>query len=99
MTTVSADQPQLGPVQSQERVILLDVLRAFAILGMFYANYAAWNQGLTVAIYGSGIQSLANAAMDVLVNSKFRMLFGLLMGVGMAVCVRYAVLFEEKVEA
>jgi len=36
---MTSDRPQLGPVQSHERIVLLDVLRAVAVLGMFYSNW------------------------------------------------------------
>ena len=83
---MTADQPQLGPVQSQERIILLDVLRAVAILGMFYVNfgggYAAPDPGTYIS---GGFQGVLSKTILVLTIDKSWSLFAILMGVGMAV--------------
>ncbi len=86
MTTDHAAPLQLGPVQPQERVILLDVLRAVAILGMFYANFGGGFAAPEPGTFSvGGFQGILSNTILVLTLDKFWPLFAILMGVGMAV--------------
>jgi uncharacterized protein len=90
MTEPHPGQPQLGPVQSQERVILLDVLRAFAILGMFYANWTGMLHPDVANVDGVSIQNSVAYLLGRFVHGKFYPLFAILMGVGIGIQIERA---------
>jgi hypothetical protein len=59
----------LGPVQPPERLLLLDVLRGAAVLGMLLANNNAWAYNeflLTAALAPSTACRLSREAQDSL---------------------------------
>ncbi len=79
------------PVQESERIATLDVLRGFAILGIFIPNIFFFAMPLTASIDSSTLpdeglaSTIAWAFMKIFAEFKFVSLFSLLFGVGMIV--------------
>lgn len=79
----------LQPVAANERVYSMDVLRGFALFGVFLVNIEAMVGPLTEALVGTdmslrGPDLWADAATYVLGQGKFYVLFSLLFGMGFA---------------
>lgn len=76
------------PTKAKERVVFLDVLRGFALVGILFANILSWS-GIKFMPY-QDIIDLGNADVDqqlyhylkFFVDTKFYTLFSLLFGVG-----------------
>lgn len=76
------------PIDKKERIIVLDVLRGFALVGILYANILSWS-GIKFMLI-SDIQALGDFSTDVLlynllkyfVDTKFYTIFSLLFGIG-----------------
>jgi uncharacterized protein len=76
------------PTKAKERIIFLDVLRGFALVGILFANILSWS-GIKFIPYEDIIE-LGNAEVDAeiyqylkfFVDTKFYTLFSLLFGVG-----------------
>lgn len=80
----------LAPVAASERIELLDVLRGFALLGIFLMNVEFFSRSLMDVSTGidAGLSTaswLADAFVYVFVRGKFWTLFSLLFGMGFAV--------------
>lgn len=79
---------QSKPTKAKERVIFLDVLRGFALVGILFANILSWS-GIKFLPYEDIIE-LGNVEVDAklyqylkfFVDTKFYTLFSLLFGVG-----------------
>ena len=77
-----------SPTKAKERVVFLDVLRGFALVGILFANILSWS-GIKFLPFND-IVELGNADVDVklyqyikfFVDTKFYTLFSLLFGVG-----------------
>ena len=87
--------PVLAPIAAGERMHTLDVVRGFALLGIFLMNIegmvgpvAASGTGLDPAL--AGAHRWADAAIYLLVQGKFFTLFSLLFGMGFAMMVMRA---------
>jgi uncharacterized protein len=79
-----------GPVAPAERIATLDVLRAFALLGIlvmnmpgFYASF--WDPRPAHERWPGGADRVAWWAMDTFFSGKFNSLFAFLFGVGFAI--------------
>lgn len=80
----------LAPVAATERIQVLDVLRGFALLGIFLMNVEFFSRSLLDVSSGidpglAGVDWLADAFVYVFVRGKFWTLFSLLFGMGFAV--------------
>lgn len=77
-----------APVAERERQGMLDLLRGFALLGIFLMNVEFFTrplQGFTEGVApASGIDHAVAVAIYVLVQGKFWVLFALLFGMGFA---------------
>jgi len=80
----------LRPVASNERIQALDVVRGFALIGIFLMNIEFFNR--PIAELGLGLPNPANRAdwwagylIYILVQGKFWTMFSLLFGMGFAV--------------
>jgi uncharacterized protein len=80
------------PTQANERLLVLDALRGFALLGILFVNYT-WFTGFAV-LFGATperiaalgtlqIDTFVNQIVIFLVDSKFWSIFALLFGVGL----------------
>ena len=80
----------LSPVQTNEREIFMDVLRGFAILGIFIANLGSGFSGYSADAHASG--PLLSPNLDhkmsflhhMFIEGKFYTIFSLLFGWGIA---------------
>jgi uncharacterized membrane protein YeiB len=82
--------PALRPVASSERITALDVVRGFALIGIFLMNIEWFNR--PIAELGMGLPATLNGAdwwagylIYILVQGKFWTMFSLLFGMGFAV--------------
>lgn len=82
--------PELNPTTKHDRIVSLDVVRGFALLGIFLMNI----EGMAGTIIGTasgidarwaGIDRLVDALIYFFVQGKFYTLFSLLFGVGFAI--------------
>lgn len=77
----------LQPVEQRKRIVILDVLRGFALLGILMVNMQFFNVPFTI-IMGEGrlwtdpVNSGANWLIDFFFHGKFYVLFSLLFGMG-----------------
>ncbi len=91
MTDNSAEA--LAPIRNDERIQALDVVRGFALLGIFLMNVEFFSRpledisadGIDPAMHG--IHWLADALVYFFVQSKFWTLFSTLFGMGFAVMI------------
>ncbi len=89
------DATTLSPVQGNERIDALDVLRGFALLGVLLMNIEGMVGPLNGAITGinpalEGADRWADALVYFFVQGKFYPLFSLLFGMGFAVMMQRA---------
>lgn len=87
--TVSQD-PGPAPVAPRERIAALDVIRGFALLGIFLMNVEYFSRSTLTIAQGmppdlEGIDHLAGWLIYVFVQGKFWTMFSLLFGMGFAV--------------
>ncbi|MEM7053046.1 MAG: DUF418 domain-containing protein [Pseudomonadota bacterium] len=85
MTSLTAAQP----TQEQNRLIHLDVLRGFALLGILLVNFALFTAPIQSIMLGpdpslQGIDATANWLVRWLAEGKFYALFSMLFGAGFA---------------
>lgn len=88
--TLPPETAELAPLRSEERIQALDVVRGFALLGIFLMNVEWFNRA--GADMGSGLPAgltganwWASRLIYVLVQGKFWTMFSLLFGMGFAV--------------
>lgn len=87
----------IKPIEQQDRIQTLDILRGFAILGIFIVNMGMINSPY-IYLYGSNIEmwtgigdQIADAFIVLLAQGKFYTLFSFLFGLGF-------ILFMERAE-
>ncbi|WP_367616651.1 DUF418 domain-containing protein, partial [Corallococcus exercitus] len=90
----SLPSAEARPVDSSERLALLDTLRGFALCGVFISNVMVWLSGriflpreqvLTAMNNASLVDTVAWQVFSTLVAGKFITLFSFLFGLGFAV--------------
>ena len=86
----SPEAPSIGPVTSAERIQIVDILRGFAILGIFAVNMGAfsmpWMLGFVMPDYWTGwYDRIAEFLVIFLFQGKFYTLFSFLFGMGLAI--------------
>jgi uncharacterized protein len=83
------DAEVLGPIREGDRIITLDVLRGFAVLGILFVNMPFFSMPLTLATGATGLvdapamEEISWAIVKALVEYKFLSLFSLLFGAGL----------------
>lgn len=88
--------PQSGPVSSKERILSLDVLRGFAILGILIMNIQSYAMiqaaYLNPTSYGdlSGSNKWVWIFSHILADQKFMTIFSILFGAGIVLMTRRA---------
>ena len=80
----------LAPVAESERILTLDVVRGFALLGILLMNVEFFNRPLAelesgMAVGGTALDQGIAWFVHVFVRGKFWTLFSLLFGMGFAV--------------
>jgi uncharacterized protein len=80
------------PVDSSERVPLLDVLRGFALCGVFVSNSYVWFSGRVLlpreqarAMAAPPLEAVVSGLYNFFVNQKFMTLFAFLFGLGFSI--------------
>ena len=79
-----------GPIDASERIVLLDGVRGFALLGILIANmltfsgYMFMDEGQRAALSIGPIDTAVDFAIETFVHGKFYALFSLLFGIGFA---------------
>ncbi len=79
------------PVQPQERIEVLDVIRGFALLGILIANMALFSSpALYYEILGKNMwaglgDTIASSFINLLIQGKFYSMFSFLFGLGFAI--------------
>jgi uncharacterized protein len=89
-TSLTDSTPVLAPVAGNERIQALDVVRGFALIGIFLMNIEFFNRptaeiGIGLPATLQGIDWWAGYLVYVLVQGKFWTMFSLLFGMGFAV--------------
>lgn len=89
-TLASSGSDTLAPVRSDERIQALDVVRGFALIGIFLMNVEWFNRAMGEMSLGlptglTGANWWASRLIYVLVQGKFWTIFSLLFGMGFAV--------------
>ncbi|NOK35472.1 DUF418 domain-containing protein [Corallococcus exercitus] len=93
-SAVSSPSAEARPVDSSERLALLDTLRGFALCGVFISNVMVWFSGrvflpreqvLAAMNNASLVDTVAWQVFSTLVAGKFITLFSFLFGLGFAV--------------
>ncbi|MHC4126644.1 MAG: DUF418 domain-containing protein [Planctomycetota bacterium] len=85
------DAEALGPIRETDRIITLDVLRGFAVLGILFVNMPFFSMPLALATGTEGLadapvlDEMSWALVETLVTYKFLSLFSLLFGAGLVV--------------
>lgn len=88
-THLSTDVAETSSVESAERILSLDVLRGFAVLGILVMNIQAFSMPQAAyflpTVYGNfeGINLLVWTVSHVLFDQKFMALFSMLFGAGL----------------
>lgn len=87
-----APEAQARPVEVSERVALLDVLRGFALCGVFVSNSFSWFSGRHIlpreqaqALAAPPLEVAVSALYNFFVNQKFVTLFSFLFGLGFSI--------------
>jgi uncharacterized protein len=78
------------PISQGERIFTLDVIRGFALLGIFIMNMPGFNQSFYVGVDGSHAFPMwwdraAETARDVLFSGKFNSMFSMLFAIGFTI--------------
>jgi uncharacterized protein len=93
-SAVPGETPEARPIDSTERLALLDVLRGFALCGVFVSNAYMWFSGRTfipraqleaAMESASLLDKIAAYGTGILVFGKFITLFAFLFGLGFSV--------------
>ncbi len=85
----SSSKAEMGPIQQGERILILDVLRGFAVFGILVVNIAgfagpAFWPGY-VAPASPWYDTLASGLVKLLAEAKFYTIFSFLFGLGFSV--------------
>ncbi|HEX5747495.1 MAG TPA: DUF418 domain-containing protein [Archangium sp.] len=93
-SSLPAPQAEARPVDASERLALLDVLRGFALCGVFVSNVHMWFSGRAYMTRAQMEAAMASATwvdhtlmytLGLLVNGKFITIFSFLFGLGFSV--------------
>ena len=78
-----------APIAEADRLKVMDVLRGFALLGIFLMNIEFFNLPMQMygagVVPGQGIDTIAGLFVHLFVTGKFWVLFALLFGMGFAI--------------
>ncbi|MGR6010472.1 hypothetical protein ACT7CZ_32085 [Bacillus cereus] len=82
-------------LSSRNRIISLDIIRGFALLGILFINipgYQVMEEGITNTTNYSGIDEVVNILISIFITKKFFSIFSFLFGIGFYI-------FTSRVEA
>ncbi len=80
----------IAPIPASERIVVIDVLRGFAVFGILLVNMGLFSAPLYVELMGvpwwtSTVDRAAQALVRFAAEGKFYLLFSFLFGLGMAI--------------
>ena len=81
---------QTGPITASERIVTLDIVRGFALLGIFIMNMPGFSTSFFAEADGSRLwtdplNKNAEIVRDMLFSGKFNSMFSLLFGIGFTI--------------
>jgi uncharacterized protein len=90
ITTVTAPRQEIKPIALGERIQSIDVVRGFALIGIFFMNIEWFNRSfidfsLGIPADAQGLDWWANYFVNFFVAGKFWTIFSLLFGMGFAI--------------
>ena len=93
--------PDLGPVRQEERYVLMDVVRGFALFGVLAANMRSFNAPIAEydhigRLFPGRLDVLAQTLLDIFISGKFYTLFAFLFGLGFAIQISRALARSGK---
>jgi uncharacterized protein len=94
LTPAGPPPPVVGPLPEPERIVTLDALRGFALLGVFMVNMLFFSMPFGVALGGEELaagpasERLAWGFVQVIFTLKFISLFSLMFGMGLVVALQ-----------
>ena len=99
-TVSEAAAGELAPIALSERIQALDVVRGFALIGIFLMNVEWFTRPITelgsgVDISQTGVNQLASWLVYTFIQGKFWTMFSLLFGMGFAVMLTRAEISER----
>jgi uncharacterized protein len=87
----SEQRPNPAPIDAPERTALLDVIRGFALSGVFLSNVHMWMSGAILkpgeGAHGDNattFQKVIDAIFGIFINGRFMTMFTFLFGLGLA---------------
>ncbi|MBM7421325.1 MULTISPECIES: DUF418 domain-containing protein [Chryseobacterium] len=89
----------VSPIQSKQRILILDVLRGIALLGICLANYPEFSlysfldSSVTDIMPTAGIDRIVRYFQYIFIDGKFYTLFSILFGIGFSIILSNA---EQK---
>jgi uncharacterized protein len=87
----SSVPPALGPTQPSQRIEVIDVLRGFALFGVLLINLIDLAGGpVPFSEFPGGRDPLDAFAIDFFVTARFRAIFSMLFGLGVAIQIQRA---------
>jgi uncharacterized protein len=87
----SSVPPTLGPTQPSQRIEIIDVLRGFALFGVLLVNLIDLAGGpLSLSEYPGGRDPLDAFGIQFFVTARFRAIFSMLFGLGVAMQIQRA---------
>jgi len=89
-SVVTSEAPVAAPLKKLARIEVLDVLRGFALLGIFLMNIEYFNRpfeefGMGIPEGTTGLDYIVARLTEIFVSGKFWVLFSLLFGMGFVV--------------
>lgn len=84
------------PLKERRRIVLLDSLRGFALLGIALANYPEFSlynfldSSTQAAMSSASVDNLTQCLLLLLVDGKFYTIFSVLFGIGFSIIIRNA---------
>lgn len=89
-STESQNDASLAPVKTSERIAVIDVVRGFALIGIFLMNIEFFNRSISEIGHGmppglTGWDQIASYFVAYFVAGKFWTIFSLLFGMGFAI--------------
>ena len=103
-SVVTSEAPAATPLKKLARIEVLDVLRGFALLGIFLMNIEYFNRpfqefGMGIPVGTTGSDYVVARLTEIFVSGKFWVLFSMLFGMGFVVMQTQAKLDGRPFEA
>ena len=79
--------PAPGPVRSEDRILVIDIVRGVALLGIFIMNMPGFSHSLFAGVdaYTDPLSRAAALVREALFGGKFNSMFSMLFGIGFTI--------------